>query len=134
MENQNTENQKPKSFRPYIYSGLVIVAAVIFVVWFSGRKGSGVTNAAAENLAACLAYKKITMYGAYWCPHCQNEKSGFGDAWKLVPYVECTQETKLCLEKKINGYPTWLWPDGKRLEGEQGLENLSQESGCSLSK
>ena len=38
--------------------------------------------------------KKLTMYGAYWCSHCQAEKKLFGDSFKYVPYVECTQETK----------------------------------------
>lgn len=84
--------------------------------------------------AKCLAQKKITMYGADWCPHCQNEKKNFGSSFQYVPYVECPKNTKLCLAKKINGYPTWLFPDGKRLEGEQGLEKIAEESKCALPK
>ena len=43
-----------------------------------------------------------------------------------------SDNAKLCLEKGVNGYPTWIFPDGKKLEGEQGLQRLSEESGCSL--
>lgn len=86
--------------------------------------------------AQCLADKKVTMYGAYWCQHCQNQKALFGDAFKLVPYVECTENTKLCTEKGIEGFPTWLVPDGKggetKLEGEQTFDDLAKASGCVL--
>lgn len=82
--------------------------------------------------AQCLASKNVTMYGAAWCSHCQNQKKLFGDAFKYVPYVECPENTKLCLDKGINGYPTWLASDSGRFEGEQTLENLSQISNCSL--
>ncbi len=72
------------------------------------------------------------MYGAEWCAHCQNEKKAFGDSFKYVPYVECPDNPQKCLEKGIEGYPTWILPDGKKLIGEQGLLKLSQESGCLL--
>lgn len=82
--------------------------------------------------AQCLKSKDWTMYGAYWCPHCQREKANFGSAFQYVNYVECTQATELCNEKKIEGYPTWIGPDGKHYEGEQGLAKLSELSGCAL--
>jgi len=85
-----------------------------------------------DDFAKCLASKNITMYGAEWCLHCQNEKKAFGDSFKYVPYVECPDEPQKCLNGGITGYPTWVFPDGKKLIGEQGLEKLSQESGCPL--
>ncbi|MEK7478130.1 MAG: thioredoxin domain-containing protein [Patescibacteria group bacterium] len=85
-------------------------------------------------LAKCLAAKKVTMYGAYWCSHCQNQKKAFGEAWPYVPYVECTQNTQLCLAKGIEGYPTWIFSTGQKLEGEQTLAKLAQASGCSYSQ
>lgn len=85
-----------------------------------------------DSFAKCLTERGMVMYGAYWCPHCQNEKKAFGDSWQYVNYVECTQEPQKCLEQKIDGYPTWIFPDGKRLVGEQGIEKLSQASGCRI--
>lgn len=87
-----------------------------------------------DDFARCLAEKKVTMYGADWCSHCQNEKLAFGDSFRLVPYVECPQNIKACLDKGVEGYPTWILADGKKLVGERGLEKLSAESGCPLVK
>ena len=101
---------------------------IVFAVWRVSSGGK--VEAGAEELAACLASKNITMYGADWCSHCQNEKNAFGDAFKQVPYVECPDNPQKCIDAGVKGYPTWIWPDGKRLEGGQGLEKLAKESGC----
>lgn len=82
--------------------------------------------------AQCLAEKNITMYGAAWCVHCQNQKQMFGMAFKYVPYVECPDNVQLCLDKGVSGYPTWIFPDGKKIEGEVELRRLAEESGCPL--
>lgn len=120
-----------KASKIIISIGVIFIAgALALAFWQYGK--SNETLGKYDNLAKCLANKQITMYGAYWCPHCQNEKKGFGSSWQYVPYVECTKETKLCLEKGIDGYPTWIFPDGKKLVGEQGLQKLSQESDCAL--
>ena len=82
--------------------------------------------------AKCLADKEVTMYGAAWCSHCQNEKAAFGNSFKFVPYVECPENPKECLAKEVKSYPTWIFPDERRFVGEQGLKKLSDESGCAL--
>lgn len=87
-----------------------------------------------DEFARCLAAKNITMYGADWCTHCQNEKLAFGDSFRLVPYVACPQNIKECLARGIEGYPTWIFPDGRKLAGEQGLQKLAAASGCPLIK
>lgn len=65
-------------------------------------------SSVAESLAKCLAEKKVTMYGAEWCSHCKTQKALFGEAFKFIPYVECPDNISLCIEKGIEGYPTWL--------------------------
>lgn len=110
---------------------VVLVAFIVGVVFAVGR--GGVKEASAlDGFAQCLSRKGFVMYGAYWCPHCQNEKAAFGDAFKEVNYVECTKEPNRCLDAKVNGYPTWIGPEGIRLEGEQGIERLSEASGCAI--
>jgi glutaredoxin len=84
--------------------------------------------------AQCLAKKKVVMYGADSCPHCQRQKAMFGPAFKYVTYVECHDNPKVCLDKKIKGYPTWVFSNGHRFEGEQSFEKLSKESSCTLPK
>ena len=61
-----------------------------------------------DAFAKCLTAKGLTMYGAEWCPHCKDQKALFGDSFKYVNYVECPQNTNLCLAKGIQGYPTWI--------------------------
>lgn len=90
--------------------------------------------------AKCLKDKGVVMYGAYWCPHCANQKKRFGGAgYAALNYVECDPRgvkgnPQLCLEKGIKGYPTWDFPDGTREEGEMELAELAEKSQCELPK
>lgn len=119
-----------------------IFAIAAFLVLFAGAiylissKGSGKTKDYGE-FAQCLKDKGLVFYGAFWCPHCQSQKKAFGDAAKILPYVECSTpdgqgQLDVCKEKGINSYPTWTFPDGTKLEGEITFETLSQKSSCQL--
>ncbi len=109
---------------------LIIVIAAIGLFVLSNRPAPA--NAALTQFAQCLSLKNVTMYGAEWCPHCQNEKKAFGDSFRYVPYVECPAQVAQCVALGIDAYPTWILGDGTRLVGEQGLEKLSEASGCIL--
>lgn len=90
-----------------------------------------------DAFATCLGEKGAKFYGAFWCPHCQNQKRMFGSSVDLLPYVECSapdaqSQLPICNEKKITGYPTWIFADGSRLSGEIPLETLSAKTGCPL--
>ncbi len=90
-----------------------------------------------DSFAQCLKDKNATFYGAYWCPHCQRTKQMFGSAAHLLPYVECSTadgkgQTQICKDKGIVGYPTWVFADGSKLEGEHTLDELAKASGCTL--
>lgn len=85
-----------------------------------------------DSFAKCLSDKGIVMYGAYWCPHCQNQKAMFGEAFKFIRYVECTQEPQRCIAAGIKAYPTWIFPGGVKRAGTQELEALAQLSACPL--
>lgn len=115
-----------KNYLPFVLLVLAAAGALYLLV------PSDASTPEIEALARCLREKGIVMYGADWCPHCQNEKLAFGDSFRFVPYVECPQDPNRCLAAGIKGYPTWIFADGKKLEGEQGLQKLSVESGCSL--
>ena len=92
-----------------------------------------------DKLAQCLKDKGATFYGAFWCPHCQKEKSWFGSSTKYLPYVECSNpdghtQTQVCIDKKITGYPTWIFTDGSQLTGEVPLDQLAQKTSCEMPK
>ncbi len=87
-------------------------------------------------LADHLATADAKMYGAYWCPHCHDQKQLFGkEAFAKVNYIECDPNGKnpqpdLCQAANITGYPTWE-VNGQKLEGAQPLLNLAKASGYS---
>ncbi len=90
-----------------------------------------------DAFAQCLKDRGAVFYGAFWCPHCQNQKRMFGSSAKLLPYVECStsdgeSQTQVCKDKKIDGYPTWEFKDGSRLTGEVSLADLASKTACPL--
>ena len=124
----NNRNQKLNK----VFGGLLIVLIfVAFSIWFA-EAFKNVPQGKYDNFAQCLTDKGVTMYGADWCPHCQNEKKAFGDSFRLITYVECPDNPQQCTDANVENYPTWILSDARRLVGEQGLEKLSEESGCIL--
>ena len=110
----------------------IIIVTMGFILAFSLMKSPTYQPSQYDEFAKCLASKNITMYGASWCPHCQNQKKDFGDSFHFISYVECPDNPQKCDAAGVNSYPTWILPDGKKLIGEQALDNLSKESGCPL--
>jgi uncharacterized membrane protein len=83
-------------------------------------------------LARHLREKGAVMYGAYWCPHCTEQKALFGDAAKDVPYVECAKDgvnarPDLCERAGVKSFPTWVMGTERR-EGTQSLRALADFS------
>jgi len=124
-----------KKIRNYGLSVLVLIALIGVVLWVAD--GDDEPNPL-DDFATCLTEKGIAMYGAYWCPHCADQKKEFGSSFRYVTYVECDAEGKnaqpeLCQEKNIRGYPTWII-DGESYSGFRQLEELGDLAGCELSK
>ena len=109
-------------------------------VFFSVQDPSNESQIA---LAQHLKDVDATMYGAYWCPHCYDQKKLFGvEALADLPYVECDQKGKagqpsVCqaefkkaekqLKKQV-GFPTWEIK-GKYYSGAHSLDELAEFSG-----
>jgi hypothetical protein len=123
------------------YAGLLVALAAVVVVigglvFLSKRESS--KPGQYDKLAQCLTEKGVKFYGASWCPHCAEQKRKFGNSMKYVTYVECALpgnqrgQTKACDDAKIEGYPTWVFPDDSRLSGEQLPKALGEKAGCSI--
>ena len=62
---------------------------------------------------------KPTMYGSYLCSQCQHQKTVIEQS--KYNYVECTTnkgQSKECIDNHIIAYPTWIFTNGIRHEGE----------------
>lgn len=85
-------------------------------------------------LAEHLTAKGAKMYGAYWCPHCHEQKLLFGkEAFTKINYVECSTpdgsgQLPVCTNAKIESYPTWEI-NGELEKGVESLDKLAELSG-----
>ena len=76
----------------------------------------------------------VVKYSAYWCPNCLNQAEYFGrQAYEELNVVECARDgknsqTQLCIDKKIQGFPSWEI-NGKIILGLQTLKELSKLTG-----
>lgn len=93
----------------------------------------------APNLVAfaeALANSGTQLFGTAWCPHCTDQKELFEDGSQFLPFVEVTNPDRslnqVGIDNNITSYPTWVFPDGTRLEGLQALEIISQRSGVAI--
>lgn len=84
-------------------------------------------------LAKHLTAIGAKMYGAFWCPHCYEQKQLFGkEAFKSINSIECDPSGKnpqpaACTAAKIQSYPTWVIK-GETFSGAQVLEKLAKAS------
>jgi hypothetical protein len=135
QERKKAEAVQPRNWNKIILSAVLIVAA-LGVAYYLGRR----SQHKYDGFAQCLKDRGAKMYGAWWCPHCQEQKEKFGEtSFKLAPYVECgvpgdiRGKNPVCQEEGITHYPTWQFPPtGQRVERVFTLEELSERTGCSL--
>lgn len=123
--------QRTKSIFIWSIVGVAVIAGIFFLVSANSKPGK------LDEFAQCLKDNGAVFYGAFWCPHCQNQKAMFGTSQKLLPYIECStpdgkSQLAVCQEKKITGYPTWEFADGSKESGEVSLEKLAEKTSCPL--
>lgn len=90
-----------------------------------------------DAFAQCLGEKGAMFYGAFWCPHCRDQKALFERSSSQLPYTECStpdgkSQIQECVDTGINSYPTWIFADGSRVEKVMSLEDLANKTGCVL--
>lgn len=90
-----------------------------------------------DKLAKCLTEKNAVMYGSFLCSHCDEQRKLFGESFKYIHYVECSntaspQDATACKREEIRYTPTWILDRGERLVGVQSLKLLSEKTACPL--
>lgn len=88
------------------------------------------------SLAEHLTKQGVIMYGAFWCPHCFEQKQLLGkEAFEKVKYIECdpagkNPQTQACVDVGIRSFPSWKI-NGEILPGVKTPEELAQLTGYS---
>ena len=121
-----------------IAMGLLIVAAFAAAYYLGLLK----RHSRYDAFAQCITARGAKMYGAFWCPHCQEQEEAFDSAFQYVNYVECgvkgdtRAQSPACKQAEIKHYPTWEFASAsaskERFEGKQTFEFMAQKTGCSL--
>ena len=113
----------------------VLIVAAFGLAYYLGDR----TQHKYDNFARCLNARGVKMYGAYWCPHCQEQKEKFAKSFEYVNYVECGvmgdlhAQSQVCKDDNVKHYPTWQFPPtGERVERVFDLGELSERTGCTL--
>ena len=116
-----------------IYSiiGLAVLGGVVLLFMAPSKPGE------LDSFAQCIADRGAIFWGAFWCPHCNDQKALFGRSAKLLPYKECSTpdgrgQTAECTEAGITGYPAWDIPGQERISGLIELSRLSELTSCPL--
>ena len=114
-----------------IWLGIAAVIVLLYgAFWYHN-------NHRYDAFAKCLTAKQAKMYGAYWCPHCAEQKEEFGASFKYVNYVECAIHgsrdlTPACKAANVQHFPSWQFGNGPLLENVFPLNELGDKTGCSL--
>jgi hypothetical protein len=119
-----------------IIIGFGFMKSIINNITDSNENVPSTSTSKYDNFAKCLTEKGVVMYGAEWCSHCKEQKAIFGDSFKFIKYVECPDNTKLCLDNGVTGYPTWIVGTSTRMiEGfdkNTTMKELSEATSCIL--
>ncbi len=125
-----------KEFKSLIIFMVIINLAIIIVF--------NLPSSEKENydlLAQCITDKGVNMYGSFRCGVCAKTRAMFDDSFQYINEIEChpqgeNPQTELCVEKQIDGTPTWiLEPEGeevKRYQGFLSIDELKEFSGCGI--
>ncbi len=118
----------------HFWYGLVAIIVIAILGWWAYYM---LTPGKYDTFAQCLKEKGAIFYGAFWCPHCAEQKAMFGKSKKNLPYVECSTpdgrgQLPVCDEKGIKGYPTWFFGDSEPVSAVLTFPQLGERTGCEI--
>lgn len=136
--------QRPDGIARFAWAGwllqtgtvaLIAVAGMHFV--YSGfiNRSAGPEDPYLRGLAIHLTAQGAKFYGAYWCPHCQDQKKLFAASAERLPYVECSPggpqgpSAPECIAQGIRSFPTWVFANGDRVTAVQQPDDLARRVG-----
>jgi hypothetical protein len=102
----------------WILIAIAFIGGLIFLIKSPAKAGK------LDDFATCIKNSGAKFYGAFWCPHCRDQKAMFGSSVKFLPYVECStpdgrSQNNTCNDAGIRGYPTWFFSNSLSLESPE---------------
>jgi uncharacterized membrane protein/glutaredoxin len=135
--------QRPRTLESFSWprslgrtAGVAAAAILLLHLHYTGVLGEAPApeDPTARALAVHLTQSGVKMYGAFWCPHCQQQKEIFGSSAERLPYIECSPDgqnspqASACRAEHIESYPTWVI-NGKHIEEVMTLKQLADATG-----
>ena len=136
MKNERKLTKKEIMIVVKAWAFVTIILMLLPILYFNIAVDNGQDY---DAFAQCITDKEIQVYGSFWCGSCAKQRELFGDSFEHIIEIEChpqgeNSQTELCLEKEIEGTPTWvLEPNGveeDRHVGYMTIEKLEEFSGC----
>ena len=140
MSQERTDRQEDRSETGTpVWRRVALYAVLLLAAFGAGTYVRNRSQHKHDAFARCLTERGVKMFGAWWCPHCVEQKEKFGLSFEYAPYVECGikgdvhGKAQVCKDGNIKGYPTWQFPPtGERVEQVLTLKELSDRTGCVL--
>jgi uncharacterized membrane protein len=135
------QQKRPMSFETLLpglrwwVAAFIVITVAIFVI-FNLPEAEGENY---DELAQCISDNGVLMYGSFRCGVCAKTRAMFDDSFQYITEIEChpqgeNAQTELCLEKGIEGTPTWIREvDGVELARHHGFlstDELRKFAGC----
>ncbi len=138
-ERRKRKQERESDAQPWLTRKRIVTAVVVILAFAVVAAIARHQSHRYDNFAKCLTDRHVVMYGAYWCPHCTEQKEKFGASFGYAPYVEWGVQgntragQQVCMDARIKHFPTWQFPPtGEREERVFSLQELSDRTGCSL--
>lgn len=108
----------------------------------SGLVAEGEGAAEGEDARDLVAFARALtdagtrLFSAAWCEECTQQAELFEDGRPFLPFIEVTNPNRtanqIAITENIRQIPTWEFPDGTRLVGNQTLETIAERSGVTI--
>lgn len=103
---------------------------------FSSQTAEGESAPDLAAFAKALTQAGTKYFTAAWCPHCNAQKALFEDGANYLNVIEVTNPDRTLndvgIANNITSFPTWEFPDGTRMTGQQTLATISERSGVAI--
>ena len=102
----------------------IIVLVITLAIYIINQRNN--LPETTEEITKCIANHSI-LYIQNGCIHCIKQEKLFGENFKFVNYINCSEDFSKCAN--IEATPTWVI-NNEKLTGVKEISNLQELTGC----